>query len=231
MPTRCNLFAADCREFLKSVPAESVDCVITSPPYGEMKNYGSSIQIGFGQRTTEEYLPDLQQVFTELYRVSAKGAALWVVLDTWKSNGDTIPLPWEVSARARASGWSFHDFIVWDKGRSLPWSHRGRFRGVCEYILLLGKGRLKTFNLRAVRETSDLAAYWVKYPERYHPDGKAPSDLWHFQIPTQGSWAPSARRHFCPFPTGLVERMVEISSNEGEIVLDPFAGNEASWPL
>ncbi len=149
---------------------------------------------------------------------------MWVVLDMIKEGGEMIPLPWEVITRARSAGWTFHDLVIWDKGKSLPWSGKGKFRGVCEYILLLGKGKLSKFNLDAVRDSENLSSYWVKYPERYHPDGKAPSDLWHFPIPNQGSWSKKQSRHYCPFPVGLIARMIAISTIPGDIVLDPFAG-------
>jgi DNA modification methylase len=225
---RCTVVAGDSRIVLGSLPAESVDCVITSPPYGNLKNYGHRSQLGFGQHPRDEYLPDLGEILRELYRLLKRGGSTWIVLDTWRSSGETMPLPMQVVTLATALGFRFCDMVVWDKGKSLPWSHHGRFRGVCEYILLFSKGRLRTFNLQAARESNDLASYWVKYPERYHPDGKAPSDLWHFPIPVQGSWGKSRQsRHFCPFPLPLVARIVELSTTPGAVVLDPFAGTSS----
>ncbi|CAN5552768.1 hypothetical protein BH10ACI1_BH10ACI1_28300 [soil metagenome] len=218
------LLCADSRTALSKFPENSISCIITSPPYGDLKNYGSDNQIGFGQNWENEYLPDLELIFSESYKICKSGAAMWVVLDMIKEGGEMIPLPWEVITRARSAGWTFHDLVIWDKGKSLPWSGKGKFRGVCEYILLLGKGKLGKFNLDAVRDSENLSSYWVKYPERYHPDGKAPSDLWHFPIPNQGSWSKKQSRHYCPFPVGLVARMIAISTTPGDIVLDPFAG-------
>ena len=220
----CTLLNADARTALSNLPDASVACIITSPPYAGLKDYGSSDQIGYGQDREGEYFPDLQNILRELLRVAKPGAALWMVLDTLKESGKTVPLPWEVITRATEVGWTFHDLVVWDKGKSLPWSNHGRFRGVCEYILLLGKGKLANFNIDAARDADHLSPYWVKYPERYHPDGKAPSDLWHFPIPTQGSWSKGQIRHFCPFPVALIARMLSISTNVGDIVLDPFSG-------
>lgn len=220
----CSIICADSRKFLTEIPDESVSCIITSPPYGELKDYGTSDQIGFGQNLEGEYFPDLENIFSELHRVAKAGASMWIVLDMMREGGETIPLPWEVINRARNSGWVFQDLVIWDKGKSLPWSNRGRFRGVCEYILLLGKGKLTNFNLDAVRDSENLSSYWVKYPERYHPDGKAPSDLWHFPIPNQGSWSNKQSRHHCPFPVGLIARMIRISTKPGDVVLDPFSG-------
>jgi DNA methylase len=69
-----------------------------------------------------------------------------------------------------------------------------------------------------------MSSYWVKYPERYNPGGKAPSDLWHYPIPVQGSWSRNGIRHFCPFPLGMVARMIALTTQKGDVVLDPFAG-------
>ena len=218
------MFCADARSALDKIPPDSVDAIITSPPYGNLKDYGSEQQIGFGQDHIREYLPDLESVFQKLYRVAKPGAALWLVLDMMKDQKEVLSLPWEAATRARNAGWDFQDLIVWDKGRGLPWSHKGRFRGVCEYILLLSKGSLTHFNLDSVRDSQELSPYWVRYPERYHPDGKAPSDLWHFPIPVQGSWSEGDLRHFCPFPVSLVARMISITTRNGDIVLDPFSG-------
>lgn len=214
----------DVRTVLTLLTPNSVDCVITSPPYGDQKHYGSPDEIGDSQSTYAEYLEDLRLVFHDL-RISAKeGAAMWLVLDTIKREGRSRPLPWDAIHMAEMVGWVFQDIIVWDKGKNLPWSHSGHFRGVCEFVPLLTNGRLKNFDIDAVRDNAHLSSYWVKYPERYHPLGKAPSDLWHFPIPVQGSWGKTPIRHFCPFPPELVERMIRLTTKAGDLVVDPFAG-------
>ena len=220
----CALVAADCRKALRHCPDGVVDCVITSPPYGRLKDYGGQGQIGFGQSSIDDYLRDIDDVLKELHRICKNGSALWMVLDTVKQSGHTLALPWEVISRARKIGWEYHDLVIWDKGRSLPWSHVGRFRGVFEYVLLFGKGKLRHFALNDARELDHLSPYWVRFPERYNPQGKAPTDIWHFPIPVQGSWSRNGIRHFCPFPIPLVARMISLTTKPGDTVLDPFAG-------
>jgi hypothetical protein len=89
---------------------------------------------------------------------------------------------------------------------------------------LFSKEGLKRFSLDQIREVDNLSPYWVKYPERYNPNGKAPSDLWHFPSPVQGSWSKNGIRHHCPFPVGMVARMIALTSRLNDVVLDPFAG-------
>ena len=76
-----------------------------------------------------------------------------------------------------------------------------------------------------MRQPSDLEQWWVRYPERYNPRGKAPTNVWPIPIPVQGSWANTKVQHACPLPPDLVERMLLISTDKGDVVLDPFAGS------
>lgn len=216
----------DSREVLKSFLSNSVNAVITSPPYGNVKNYGTVGEIGYGRSFENEYFLELQDILTHLHRITVDGGAFWLILDMFRYKSNTIALPFELMERARRSGWHFQDMIVWDKGRNLPWSHSGKFRSVSEHILLFSKGgKLNHFNIDELRTTEGLSTYWVKYPERFHPEGKAPSDIWHIPIPTQGSWSTDNKAaHFCPFPIELINRMVALTTEKGDLILDPFCG-------
>ncbi|QMU55620.1 MAG: hypothetical protein GKS04_00195 [Candidatus Mycalebacterium zealandia] len=219
-------FCTDARHALKAFPHNLIDTVITSPPYGNLKNYGTSGEIGFKQKLNGEYFPQLKEIFCDLYRITKKGGAFWLILDTFRFEGKTVALPFELMDMAKKANWVFQDTVIWDKGRNLPWSHKGRFRDVCEHILLFSKGNnLKHFDVDALRNTNGLSPYWVKYPERFHPEGKAPSDIWHIPIPTQGSWSLKGKpEHFCPFPPELVARMTVLTTPKKGLVLDPFCG-------
>jgi DNA modification methylase len=222
--SRCLTIHADNRVVLGQFPSESVHCTISSPPYGDQKNYGSPNELGSGNKDYACYLDDLRRIIGELYRITVDGGVLWLVLDTLKRNGQSIPLPFHAIELATKHGWSFQECVIWDKGKSLPWSHRAHFRGVFEYVLLFVKGRVRHFDLDSVRDADQLSSYWIKYPERFHPLGKSPTDLWHIPIPVQGSWSSTDLRHLCPFPEELVRRMIALTSMPGDVVLDPFAG-------
>jgi DNA modification methylase len=216
-------YFGDSRQLLRELPDISVDCIITSPPYLDLKDYGGEDQIGYRQKK-DEYFSDMKMIFTELIRCAKDGAALWVVVDNVKKTEGLIMLPFELARIATEAGWKIHDFITWDKGKSLPWGHSGKLRGVTEQIVLMGKGQLKNFDIDKVRDSIDLSHYWIRYPERYSPYGKAPSNLWHFPIPVQGSWSKQDLRHACPLPEPLIKRMLLLTTTEGDTVLDPFAG-------
>ena len=117
------------------------------------------------------------------------------------------------------------DVIVWHKDKTLPWSHRGKLRNIFEYILFFSKGPRFKYYLSRVRDTEDIKEWWVRYPERYSPQGKAPTTTWKIAIPRQGSWGDNWVRHFCPFPPELVRKIVLLTTKKSDVVLDPFAGS------
>jgi DNA modification methylase len=215
----------DAREMLSVLPAPGIiDTTITSPPYWNLKNYGTKSQVGFGQGY-EEYLDELKAIFANVYEATKKTGSLWIVIDTVKHNGELKLLPFDLANRLKSLGWILHDIIVWHKDKTLPWSHRGKLRNIFEYILFFSKGKNFKYFLSRVRETEGLKEWWVRYPERYSPQGKAPTRTWSIPIPRQGSWGENWVRHFCPLPPDLVRRIALLTTKKGDVVLDPFAGS------
>jgi len=221
----------DAREISRIIPKNCVDVTITSPPYGNLKNYEKGIpeefcskQIGFKQ-SYEEYLDDLQMIFKSIFYVTKSTGSLWVVVNTFKDKEKLRLLPFDLIKRLEEVGWKLQDIVIWNKvTKSLPWSNRGRFRNIFEYILFFTKGERFKYYVDRIREL-DLKDWWIKYPERYNPKGKVPPDIWDFQIPTQGKWSNGYLRHFCPFPKDLIERIILLTTNKNDAVLDPFAGS------
>ena len=76
------LYNDDCLNVLKSMESESVDCVITSPPYFQLRNYNSSLG---NENTVEEFINNLIVIFNEVYRVLKNEGSCWVnISDTYK---------------------------------------------------------------------------------------------------------------------------------------------------
>lgn len=203
---------------------------ITSPPYGSLKDYGHKDQIGYGQ-PEDEYLIDVRRVLRSVYEHTRSDGSLWLVADSLRPRireGEVRRmqlLPFQLAQEAESVGWVLRDLIIWIKDKTLPWSSRGRMRNEFEYILFFVKSAAFKYHVDRLREPKDLEQWWVRYPERYNPKGKAPSNVWAVPIPVQGSWGNTAIQHACPFPADLVERMVLLSTDEGDVVLDPFAGS------
>lgn len=219
----------DSRKISSILPNESgflIQTTITSPPYFDMKDYGVKNQIGFGQ-TYEKYLDDLQCIFKEILNRTKDNGTLWIVIDTFKRNHSVVPLPFDLANKLKEVGWIFQDIIIWKKDKTVPWSSDGFVQRKIEYILFFSKTVEFKYNKDVTRvyDTQQLKRWWVKYPERYNPKGKVLDEVWEYPIPVQGAWGDKYIRHFCPLPKDMVATMISLSTDENDIVLDPFAGS------
>jgi DNA modification methylase len=221
------IYNKDARDILKFLKKDNfISTTITSPPYFDMKDYGCKKQIGFGQ-TYQQYLDDLHNVFKSIYDLTRDNGTLWIVIDTFKEEGRVVPLPFDLITKLNQIGWLLQDIIIWKKDKTVPWSGNGFVQRKFEYILFFSKTKKFKYFKDRVRtyDTSYLKKWWVKYPERYNPKGKALDEIWEYPIPIQGSWGDKYIRHFCPLPTDMIGNMIQLSTNEKDIVLDPFAGS------
>lgn len=217
----------DSRLILKIIPESiKVQTTITSPPYFDMKDYGAENQVGYGQNY-DDYLDDLKNIFENVFKITKDDGTLWIIIDTLKRNNQVVTLPFDLANTLKKVGWIFQDIIIWKKDKTVPWSTNGFMQRKFEYILFFSKCATYKNNKDRVRlfDTTQLKKWWVKYPERYNPKGKALDEIWEFPIPVQGSWGDEYIRHFCPLPKEMVATMIQISTDENDVVLDPFAGS------
>ena len=224
MLNRVHLY--DARYLDSVVEEEIVDVTITSPPYFDLKDYGYEDQIGFGQ-SYQDFLEDLYSVFQKVFNVTKSTGTLWVIIDIFRKDGEITLLPFDFAKKIKPIGWRLQEIIIWHKDRTVPWAHKGQMRNSFEYVLVFSKSDNFQFEIDRIREVTSLKKWWVKYPERYNPKGKAPEAVWNYDIPTQGSWGNGYIDHFCPLPEALIERILHLTTRENDLVLDPFAGSGA----
>src|SRR5436853_4305641 len=92
-------------------------CTITSPPYGNLKDYGHPRQIGWGQ-PHEEYLVEMRSVFRSLFRHTKGDGSLWLIADTLReADGVLQPLPFQLAEEAKEVGWQLRDVMIWKKDK------------------------------------------------------------------------------------------------------------------
>lgn len=175
------LFHGDCREVLRQLPDESVDCCVTSPPYFGLRDYGVEGQIGLEQ-TPDTYVAELVAVFREVRRVLKDDGVCWINLgDSYASQGgerkygssdggtgrgpatdrigcaglkpkDLIGIPWQVAFALRADGWYLRQDIIWAKPNPMPESVTDRCTKAHEYIFLLSKNERYWYDAEAIKE-------------------------------------------------------------------------------
>lgn len=179
------LHLGDCLQTLKTLPAESVQTCVTSPPYFGLRNYGHEGQIGLEQ-TVDEYVDKLVQVFREVRRVLRDDGTIWLNLgDSYNGSGgaggdygpgglkegqprypgrsidglkpkDLIGIPWRVAFALQADGWWLRSDIIWAKGNPMPESVTDRPTKAHEYIFLLSKSAKYFYDADAIAEPCNL---------------------------------------------------------------------------
>lgn len=215
----------------RNIPKPSL--IISSPPYFDILDYdGIKKQIGFGQNNYEIYLDDVAKVFHKCYELAEENSTFWLIVDTFKKKGEVVTLPFDINRKLKEYNktWILKDIIIWDKEKNLPWNSRGKFKNQFEYILFFTKGKSYKFNIDIIREINDLKKWWITYPERYNPQGKAPSNVWQYTIPIRG-WGNGNQNHFCPIPFPLAEKIISISTDSEDVIFDPFAGSGSALAL
>jgi len=213
--------ARSIRDMFSSLKGE-FSAIVTSPPYADLQDYRVPNQIGFGQ-SMQNYLVDLRSVFEACADLSTDNAAMWLVVGALRRQGEVILLPQIVAGEARGAGWKVREVVTWEKSKGLPFTKHGEFRDVTEQVMLLSKSSEYRFDPSSLLIPEPQSPWWVRYPERYSPEGTRPTNVWRIAIPTQGSWR-QGPAHSCPFPHELTYRMLSAITDAGDRVLDPFAG-------
>ena len=142
----------DVLQVLKSLPSESVDMCITSPPYWGLRDYGVDGQLG-NESTYTEYLLKLNEIFTEVKRVLKQQGSCWVNIGDVYSNSNAtgvkkqslIGLPDRFKLNMIDSGWLCRNEIIWHKPNAMPSSAKTRFNNDYEKLFFFTKDDLYYF--------------------------------------------------------------------------------------
>jgi len=227
------LHLGDALDILCAMPVGSVDCVVTSPPYYGLRDYGVDGQIGL-EDTPDAFIARLVDVFTEVRRVLADHGTCWVNMgDSYNSGKDLLMMPARVALALQADGWWLRSDIIWSKPNPMPESVRDRPTSAHEHIFLLTKGPRYYWDAEAVREPDGgrPSGNGFKREHRLSYGGRGDDDQW---TPGGGRnvrnvWTmatePTPEAHFATFPTELVRRCLAAGCKPGGVVLDPFIGS------
>lgn len=213
------LYTGDCRELLEQIPANSLQLIVTSPPYNIGKPYEKKMQL-------EQYLDQQRETIGGCVKaLNSRGSICWQVGNHINRNS-IVPLDIALYPIFQSLGLKLRNRIVWHFEHGLHCSKR--FSGRYETILWFTKSDSYTFNLDGVRVPQ-------KYPTKKYfkgpkagqiscnPLGKNPGDMW--VVPNVKHNHVEKTAHPCQFPVELVERLVLALTNPGEWVFDPFLGS------
>lgn len=212
------LFNGDCLDLLGSIPDQTIQLVVTSPPYNIGKSYEKKTSL-------ETYLAWQRNVISEAVRCLKKTGSLCWQVGNFIENGEIVPLDIVLYPLFAEHKLKLRNRIIWHFEHGLHCTKR--LSGRYETVLWFTKSDEYIFNLDAIRIPQ-------KYPGKKHfrgpkagqyscnPLGKNPGDLW--QIPNVKSNHVEKTEHPCQFPVELVDRLVLALTNKEDWVLDPFLG-------
>jgi len=208
------LFHGDCLEMLSEIPSDSVDLVFADPPFNLGKDYGKGVSDHFIE---QEYVDWCKRWVSECYRVAAPGASLFLYnLPKWN-----IP----IANHLNDLGALFRHWIAVDIKFGLPIN--GRLYPSHYSLLYYSKGKPKTFvrprvPIQVCRHCGGDIKDYGGHRNKLHPDGINVSDVWSDIPPVRhrGTKSRSANQ----LSPKLLERVLTIGSEEGDLVLDPFGG-------
>lgn len=216
---RVELVCQDNLEFMRALPAESMQLIVTSPPYNIGKKYERRTSL-------ERYLSEQAKSIAECVRLlKPEGSICWQVGNHIADDGEVVPLDIALYPLFKQHGLRLRNRIVWHFEHGLHCTKR--LSGRHEAVLWFTKSDDYHFDVDPIRVPS-------KYPTKRHfkgprrgqlsgnPLGKNPSDVWI--IPNVKSNHVEKTVHPCQFPVELVERLVLAMTREGDAVLDPYMG-------
>jgi len=173
----------DVRDALALLPDESVHCVVTSPPYWGLRDYGVPGQLGL-EPTPAEYVANMVRVFAEVRRVLRDDGTLWLNLGDsyWRNpkrgnqeigaamqhkscdlaEKNLLGVPWLVAFALQADSWILRQDIIWAKPNPMPESVRDRCTKAHEYLFLLAKSERYYFDAGAIAEP----AAWERWGDQ-----------------------------------------------------------------
>lgn len=223
---------SDSRKIGKLFDAESVDFVVTSPPYWAIRDYGYDNQIGFKQ-SYKDYLSDMKKVFKGCYKIMKDESWIAINVGTVVSKEGMKFLSGDVVKICEEIGFIFRKDIIWNKPRGQTKWQRGGTQFTTnpfprhfntninhEFILLFTKGEVpRRGREEAERLTAEDFGPYVDY-ERPYLRAVAYS-VWDI---TPVNSPRLDEKHAAPFPEEIPRRLIELFTYPGEVVLDPFAG-------
>jgi DNA modification methylase len=225
MKTTHRIIHGDSRQ-MGLVADESVHLVITSPPYWQLKDYGTNAQIGYHE-CYESYINNLNLVWKECYRVLHPGCRLCINIgdqfarSVYYGRYKVIPIRTEITKFCETIGFDYMGAIIWQKVTttnttggatimgSFPYPRNGILKLDYEFILLFKK---QGNSPKPTREQKELSAISKEDWNTYF------SGHWYFAGAKQEA-------HMAMFPEELPARLIKMFAFVGDTVLDPFLGS------
>lgn len=212
------IISGDCLSFMKGLSDNSIDLIVSSPPYNIGKEYEA-------KRALQHYLDEQTLVLTECARILSEDGSIFWQVGAFSDKGSLIPLDIRIFPILEGLNLYPRNRIVWIRQHGL----HGQKKFSCrhETILWFTKSDKYTFHLNSIRvpqKWQNKKHYRGEKKGEFscHPNGKNPGDIWVFRNVKHNHEEQTI--HPCQFPEDLIARIVLVATNEGGIVFDPYMG-------
>lgn len=235
MEIRTDLFLGDSEEMLKNIPDNSVDLIVTSPPYADQRK-GT-----YGGIHPDKYVEWFLPITVELLRVLKPTGTFILNIKEKVVDGERSTYVMELIIEMRKKGWLWTEEFIWHKKNCYPGKWPNRFRDAWERLLQFNKdkkfimyqdqvmvpmgdwakARLKNLSdTDKVRDNSKVGSGFGKNISNWLTREKAyPSNVLHLATECNN------KNHSAAFPQELPEWFIKLFTKENDLVLDPFMGS------
>lgn len=223
-----HLEQGDAATVMRRIEDESIDCIVTTPPYWRRRSQGTE---SISATSADQYIEQLLQAMQQAWRILKPEGSLWLNMGDDTTGGFVQGLPWRVVlAMMDRQGWRLVNEVVWNKTTTSPQGSQDHLRKVHEFMFHLVKGpnfhyddeELRRTYALIVRNDDKSRKRSDKIQERYlQPEGThglVPGDVWTIGVQRSGI------AHYCVAPDTLYRLPIVATCPHGGIVLDPYCG-------
>jgi len=248
-PLYNQILHGDALTVLKGFPQAFVDCIVTSPPYWQQRDYRSHRRQVGREASPAEYVQRLTAIFRECRRVLKDTGTLWLVIGDKYADGAQLGLPWRVALALIDDGWILRADCIWHKPNAMPSSAKSRPTTDHEYVFFFTKSKDYYYNADAIREPhvtfteksrmkggrrhfgirggtpesgkngGSMNLHDGRWDQAFHPLGRNKRTVWSIPL------SKFRDAHFAVFPDSLVETCLLAGCPPHGLVLDPFLGS------
>lgn len=225
-------------DLMEEVETGSVDLIFTSPPYWNKRDYGG-VSLG-AERSPDEFVDNLVTHLSACSRVIKETGSFFLNMgDTYK-DGNLLSLPHKVVIKLQEGGWILRNTIIWNKTNPKPHSSKTSLTPTYEFIFHLVRSSGYKYNQTLAPSKTDSKFQFPRHrevdgsvPDEVYPmmprDGKNMGDFWDESVVktavAKNIPTPDGVEHPAPFPEQIVTLPILQTTDEGDIVLDPFMGS------
>lgn len=216
----------DCLEGLKQLDSNSIDMVLTSPPYDNLRNYKNIVSV-WGEHIWKPVLKELFRV------IKQNSVAVWVVGDS-TINGSESGTSFKQALYAKEIGFNLHDTMIYQKETPIPQFKSHRYTNSFDYMFIFSKGNPTRGELIEIptkcegridknyRGQVTANELYIGKQIKIIKKTKLKSNIWTY---SQNNGIDRNINHKAQFPEQLANDHIISWSNEGDIILDPFMGS------